>query len=81
MSRAAGAQFLPRIVSDVAGGAIATWRDNRSGNWDVYAQHVTHRGNIGSDPVPVSIVVPICVAFALGCVGLRRLQRGEIAQA
>ena len=28
------------IVSDGAGGAIITWNDVRSGNYDIYAQHV-----------------------------------------
>jgi hypothetical protein len=38
-------QQLPAIVTDGAGGAIITWRDNRFPlNWDIYAQRVTHDG-------------------------------------
>ncbi|MBN1779986.1 VCBS domain-containing protein [bacterium] len=41
LSYYSGAQ---KIVSDGAGGAIITWMDNRSGNYDVYAQHFNHSG-------------------------------------
>jgi hypothetical protein len=37
---AAGDQMLPAIASDGAGGAIATWEDRRSGDFDIYAQRV-----------------------------------------
>jgi hypothetical protein len=37
-------QSLPRIISDNAGGAIVTWQDHRSGQWDVYVQRVTTSG-------------------------------------
>ena len=37
---ATGDQELPAIVSDGAGGAIVTWEDVRSGNFDIYAQRV-----------------------------------------
>lgn len=33
-------QLEPQIISDGAGGAIITWQDYRSGNWDIYAQRV-----------------------------------------
>jgi hypothetical protein len=33
-------QWTPLAVPDGAGGAIVTWRDLRSGDWDIYAQHV-----------------------------------------
>jgi len=37
---AAGAQTSLRLVSDAAGGLIATWQDERSGNLDIYAQRM-----------------------------------------
>jgi hypothetical protein len=40
-----GHQEVPLIATDGAGGAIVTWRDYRSGNWDVYAQRVDASGN------------------------------------
>jgi hypothetical protein len=43
---AADDQEQPVIVSDNAGGAIATWKDYRSGNWDIYAQRL--RGSDGA---------------------------------
>ncbi|UCF04079.1 MAG: T9SS type A sorting domain-containing protein [bacterium] len=44
---ASGNQRDPMIVSDGTGGAIITWEDQRSGNWDVYAQQVDASGRIG----------------------------------
>ncbi|HXV12976.1 MAG TPA: T9SS type A sorting domain-containing protein [Candidatus Krumholzibacteria bacterium] len=43
---AAGLQQLPTMISDGAGGAIATWQDHRNGgvNWDVYAQRINASG-------------------------------------
>ena len=41
---AADNQFRPRLVSDGAGGAIITWFDSRSGNYDIYAQHALASG-------------------------------------
>src|SRR5712664_2056878 len=38
------APHKPAITSDGAGGAIVTWYDNRSGNWDIYAQRVNAEG-------------------------------------
>jgi hypothetical protein len=35
----------PNITPDGAGGAIITWRDNRTGKYDVYAQRVDRNGN------------------------------------
>jgi hypothetical protein len=43
---AAGDQESPTIVSDGAGGAIITWYDFRSGNADIYAQHVLPSGTV-----------------------------------
>ena len=42
---AAGNQSNPNIVADGAGGAIVTWQDTRSGNFDIYAQHVLASGS------------------------------------
>ncbi len=41
---AAAAQESPTLASDGTGGAIITWQDNRSGNFDVYAQRVSAAG-------------------------------------
>jgi hypothetical protein len=43
---ATGYQEVPQIVSDGAGGAIVTWQDARSGNYDIYAQRVNASGGI-----------------------------------
>jgi len=43
-STATGWQMYPTITSDGAGGAIVTWQDNRSGNWDIFAQRVNAAG-------------------------------------
>jgi hypothetical protein len=44
LSAAASNQEYPTIVSDGAGGAIVTWQDNRSGNYDIYVQRVNAFG-------------------------------------
>ena len=36
----------PWSIPDGSGGAIITWQDERSGNWDVYVQRVDALGNI-----------------------------------
>lgn len=41
---AAGTQDYPQIISDGAGGAIATWCDGRGADGNVYAQHVLASG-------------------------------------
>jgi hypothetical protein len=43
---AANEQVTPNIVVDGAGGAIVTWNDTRSGNADIYAQHVLASGAV-----------------------------------
>ena len=48
---AANEQYSPQLASDGAGGAIITWRDWRSGNVDIYAQHVCGNGTL---PVQLS---------------------------
>ncbi len=39
-----GAQTMPSIVSDGAGGAIVSWQDLRSGTADIYARRVNSSG-------------------------------------
>jgi fibronectin type 3 domain-containing protein len=39
-------QFIPTIVNDGSGGAIITWTDNRSGNFDIYAQRINASGTV-----------------------------------
>jgi hypothetical protein len=41
---AANEQTSPMITSDGAGGAIVTWIDFRSGNYDIYAQRINASG-------------------------------------
>ncbi|MBU4174238.1 MAG: hypothetical protein KKB90_01060 [Actinobacteria bacterium] len=36
----------PRIIPDGNGGAVITWQDSRSGNYDIYAQKVNSAGNV-----------------------------------
>ena len=43
---ATGAQINPSIVADGAGGALIAWMDSRSGNGDIYVQHVTAAGTV-----------------------------------
>lgn len=42
---ASGNQNYPMIVSDSAGGAMLAWWDMRSGESDIYAQHIDLSGN------------------------------------
>jgi len=43
---AAGEQWSPKITSDGAGGAIVTWYDWRSMNYNIYAQRVNASGAV-----------------------------------
>ena len=43
---AAGVQGEARIAGDGAGGIFAVWRDERSGNADIYIQHVLANGTL-----------------------------------
>jgi hypothetical protein len=43
---AAGHQYNPTIISDDAGGAIVTWWDSRSGNYDIYVQRISSGGTV-----------------------------------
>jgi hypothetical protein len=56
--RAANNQLLPQITSDGSGGAIITWYDYRSGNYDIYAQRITANG----EPLWTANGVAICTA-------------------
>jgi hypothetical protein len=55
---AAADQIYPAIVSDGWGGAVITWMDKRSGNFDIYAQRVDASGNVRwtTDGVALCIV-------------------------
>ena len=55
---AASDKSRPQVVSDGVGGAYVVWRDDRAGNWDIYAQRVTRWGTI-ADGWPIS-GLPIC---------------------
>lgn len=46
---AANVQSYVAILPDGAAGAIATWNDNRTGSYDIYAQHVLATGAV--DPL------------------------------
>ena len=43
---ATNTQESPQITPDGSGGAIITWHDLRSGNYDIYAQRIDANGNI-----------------------------------
>ncbi len=45
LCNAAGAQKVPQLVSDGAGGAIVVWEDSRDGTADIFAQRVSDNGN------------------------------------
>ena len=55
VSTAPDVQFYPAIVTDGIEGAIITWMDNRSYNYDIYASRVDKDGKLGG-PVPVELV-------------------------
>ncbi len=62
---AARDQYAPTIASDGAGGAIVTWLDSRSFNYDVYAQGVSGNGALGGPLVGVGDRGPVDgVSFA-----------------
>jgi hypothetical protein len=48
-------QVHPTIISDGSGGAIITWQDGRSGNYDIYAQRIYKDGKLSGG----CIVLPI----------------------
>ena len=41
-----GSQDNPRVISDGSGGAITTWNDHRSSNYDIYAQLINSNGEV-----------------------------------
>jgi hypothetical protein len=41
-----GEQAYPTIIADEAGGAIATWRDKRGDDYDIYAQRISGAGAV-----------------------------------
>jgi hypothetical protein len=43
---APGGGYVPQIVSDGFGGAIAVWEDGRGGDSDIYAQRIDFGGNV-----------------------------------
>jgi hypothetical protein len=43
---AAGTQYEHTIASDGAGGAIVSWRDSRSGDYDIYTQRISAGGTV-----------------------------------
>ncbi len=55
---AASDQFSPRLVSDGSGGAIITWYDNRSGDYDIYAQRINASGVVQwtADGVAICVI-------------------------
>jgi hypothetical protein len=55
---ASGAQDAPLIVADGAGGAILTWRDDRSGTAGIYAQRMSASGA----PVWTANGIAVCAA-------------------
>ena len=55
---AADEQAHPTIVSDGTGGAIVTWHDRRSGNFDIYAQRISAGGSVQW----AANGVPLCTA-------------------
>jgi len=46
ISTAAGYHYNQHLISDGSGGVIITWQDNRSGNYDIYAQRVNGSGAV-----------------------------------
>jgi hypothetical protein len=44
ISTASGEQYEPCMISDGSGGAMITWFDYRSGDWDIYVQRVNSSG-------------------------------------
>ncbi|UCF04131.1 MAG: T9SS type A sorting domain-containing protein [bacterium] len=45
-TEATGDQYYPEITTDGSGGAIITWQDRRSGNWDIYARRIDAGGTV-----------------------------------
>jgi hypothetical protein len=56
LCRAVGGQTTPRLVSDLAGGIIATWTDARSGVSRIYAQRL----DLNGQPLWTLDGIPLC---------------------
>lgn len=52
-----GDQADPQIVNDGNGGTIISWRDERSGAFDIYAQRVDANGNVQWDADGVGVCI------------------------
>ncbi len=52
-------QINPTVISDGSGGAIITWQDKRSGNYDLYSQRINASGAKQWSP---STGAPVCVS-------------------
>jgi len=57
ISTAANDQVSPIITSDDTRGAIITWQDARSGNYDIYAQRIDSAGVVQWTPNGVTISI------------------------
>ena len=55
--RSTGDQTGIQLVSDDAGGVIVTWKDNRNGNNDIYAQRLNPNGQCLWDTLGVQVCV------------------------
>jgi len=56
---ASGNQSQIDMAPDVAGGAFIVWQDNRGGGYDIYAERITHDGNL---VLPGTLGQAICTA-------------------
>ncbi len=52
----AGDQQRPTVVADGEGGILVAWEDSRSGDTDVYVQHLTGGGSISEDWLTEGVV-------------------------
>ncbi|OLS15454.1 MAG: 5'-nucleotidase [Promethearchaeota archaeon CR_4] len=50
-------QYYPQIATDEVGGAIITWQDNRSGNWDVSAQRMINLAPVANTPTDITTAI------------------------
>ena len=50
LTSAIGNRINPKIQKDGKGGAIITWQDKRSGEYDIYAQRIDANGNLKWGP-------------------------------
>jgi len=56
IAQVAGNQFYPQVVSDLTGGAIVVWQDNRNGiDYDIYAQRINRDGTLQWGTAGISI--------------------------